>query len=150
MIPALRAVRRDFGRSFVRAGQNRAERENRSARGRKARRRSRSLSPFSVTIKGTGFVVWAVCGLTPSSSSIFSAFPWSAVIRQTPPRAADGVDDAAEAGVRRLDRGDHRGDDAGVADHVRVREVDDRERIARLRDLFDEAVGQLDRRHLAA
>src|SRR5262249_36098935 len=42
-------------------------------------------APGRVTISGTGFVVWAVCGLTPSGSSMTSALPWSAVTRQTPP-----------------------------------------------------------------
>ena len=100
--------------------------------------RSLSLSPFSVRIKGTRFVVWAVCGLTPSASSICSALPWSAVTRQTPPSAVHRLDDAAEAGVGRLDRLHDRRDHAGVADHVRVREVDDRERVA-VADLLDEA-----------
>ena len=43
----------------------------------------------------------------------------------------DRVDDAAEARVGRLDRLDGRRDDAGVADHVRVREVDDDEAVRR-------------------
>ena len=40
------------------------------------------------------------------------------------------LDDLAEAGVGRLDRRDDRRDHAGVADHVRVREVDDAEPVA--------------------
>ena len=36
---------------------------------------SRSEAPSFVTTRGTGFVVWAVCGLIPSASSIVSAFP---------------------------------------------------------------------------
>src|SRR5688572_7817839 len=44
-------------------------------------------SRSSVTTSGTRFVVWAVCGLTPSASSITSAFPWSAVTKHTPSTA---------------------------------------------------------------
>ena len=49
-----------------------------------------------------------------------------------PASVADGGDHVAEAGVDRLDRGDRRRDDAGVADHVRVGEVDDPEVVSRL------------------
>ncbi len=45
----------------------------------------------------------AVCGLTPSGSSMTSAFPWSAVIRHTPSAGLDALDDAAERAVGRLD-----------------------------------------------
>ena len=80
----------------------------------------------TVTTTGTGLVVWAVNGKTPSSSSIFSALPWSAVIRQTPPPLG-GLDDAAEARVGRLDGSRDGRDHAGVTDHVGVGEVDDGE-----------------------
>ena len=40
---------------------------------------ARAQLASSVTTSGTGFVVCAVCGLTPSGSSIISALPWSAV-----------------------------------------------------------------------
>ena len=47
---------------------------------------SRSVNPGLVTISGTGLVEWAVLGL-PSSSSMCSALPWSAVMRHMPPDA---------------------------------------------------------------
>ena len=80
---------------------------------------------------GTGFVVCAVCGLTPSGSSICSALPWSAVIEADAAELGDALDDAAEA-ARRSSRtaATTAGIDAGVADHVGVREVDDAERVA--------------------
>ena len=103
----------------------------RSARGRRDRRRPPDATPSRVTISGTGFVVCAVCGLMPSSSSSFSALPWSAVTRQTPPRRVRrGRDDAPRQASARLDGADDGGIDAGVPDHVRVREVDDAERVA--------------------
>ena len=40
--------------------------------------------PDRVVTSGTGLVVCRVCGLTPSGSSITSAFPWSAVTSVTP------------------------------------------------------------------
>ena len=46
-----------------------------------------SATSPEVTTSGTAFVVCAVCGLTPSASSICSALPWSAVTRQIPPAA---------------------------------------------------------------
>ena len=64
----------------------------------------------AVTISGTGFVVWAVCGLTPSGSSICSAFPWSAVIRQTPPSSVTRSTTRPRQRVGRLHRLDHRRD----------------------------------------
>src|SRR5262245_60028437 len=48
---------------------------------------SRSANASLVSTSGTRFVVCAVCGLTPSGSSMCSAFPWSAVTRQTPSSA---------------------------------------------------------------
>ncbi len=45
-------------------------------------------------------------------------------------RPLDRLDHAAEAVVGRLHRLDDRRDHAGVADHVRVREVDDDEAVA--------------------
>ena len=98
----------------------------------RARRPPRSRCDASVRTSGTGFVVCAVCGLTPSSSSIFSALPWSAVTRQTPPGAWVASTTLAEARVGGLDRAHDGGDHAGVADHVRVREVDDAERVPAL------------------
>ena len=86
--------------------------------------------PAAVTTSGTGFVVCAVCGLTPSSSSIRSAFPWSAVTIADAAELADTLDDPPEAPVGRLARLDHGRDRPGVPDHVRVREVDDAERVA--------------------
>ena len=79
-----------------------------SARGRRARRRPRAPRSREVTTSGTGFVVCAVCGLTPSGSSICSALPWSAVTRQTPPARVTRLDDRAEARVGRLDGRDRR------------------------------------------
>ncbi len=57
------------------------------------------------------------------------------------------LDHPAEAAVDRLAGRDHGRDDPRVADHVGVREVDHRERVP-VADLLDEAVGQLQRRHL--
>ena len=114
----------------------------RSGRDRRAHPRPVARTSLEVTTSGTGFVVWAVCGLTPSGSSIVSALPWSAVTRQTPPAASTAVDDHAEASVRGLDGLDDGRDRARVADHVRVREVDDREAVA-VADLGREARGDL-------
>ena len=69
-------------------------------------------------MNGTGFSECAVLG-EPSSSSISSALPWSAVTMQAPPARVDGLDDPAEALVDGLDRLHRRRDHAGVADHVR-------------------------------
>ena len=100
-----------------------------------------------MTTSGTGLVVCAVCGLTPSAASNCSAFPWSAVMRQTPPAAdtasttrprhSSVVSTASIDGRLR----------AGVPDHVGVREVDHAERVA-VADLRAEALGRLARRHL--
>ena len=87
---------------------------------------SRSVSPGTVTITGTGLSEWAVLGL-PSGSSMWSALPWSAVIRQAPPARVDRLDHLAQARVDGLDRRDRGRDHAGVADHVGVGEVDDPE-----------------------
>src|SRR3954447_11504011 len=59
----------------------------------------------------------------------------------------DRRDHAPEAGVHGLHRSDHRRDHAGVPDHVRVREVDDREAIA-VADLLLEPACDFVRRHL--
>jgi hypothetical protein len=85
-------------------------------------------------------VEWAVFG-EPSGSSMWSALPWSAVTMQAPPRrgprrrprrgSASTVSTASTAA----------GIDAGVADHVRVGEVDDPERGSRPRPVPSEGVG---------
>lgn len=49
-----------------------------------ARIPSRSFTLAPMIAKGTLFVVCAVKGF-PSGSNIFSQFPWSAVIKLTPP-----------------------------------------------------------------
>ena len=131
--------RRAYAPSSQRAARFRAGRA-RSARGRRARRRPRSAAARSVRISGTGLVVCAVYGLTPSSSSIRSALPWSAVTRHTPPAAAVASTTRPRQRVGRLDRCDHGGDRAGVPDHVRVGEVDHGEAVA-LADLLAEPVG---------
>ena len=87
---------------------------------------SRSASPGTVTISGTGLSECAVFG-EPSGSSMWSALPWSAVIDAGAAARVHRSDDLAEAAVDRLDRRDRRRDHAGVADHVGVREVDDPE-----------------------
>ena len=84
-----------------------------------------------MTISGTRFVVWAVCGReTPSGSRSCSALPWSAVTRQTPPssvtRSTMRPRQRSVVSTARDDGRDH----AGVADHVRVGEVDDAEAVA--------------------
>ena len=118
-----------------------------SAPDRPARRPSRSVASGAVTTSGTGFVVCAVCGLTPSASSICSAFPWSAVIRQTPPssvtRSTTRPRQRSAVSTASIDGGDR----AGVTDHVGVREVDDAERVA-VADLVDDALGDLVGGHL--
>ena len=101
-----------------------------------------------MTTSGTGFDVWAVCGLTPSASSICSAFPWSAVTRQTPPARFTAATTSPRQRVNDLDGLDDSRDDAGVADHVRVREVHDREAEAAGLDAFDEPARHLRRGHL--
>ena len=62
--------------------------------------------------------------------------------------AGDRVHDPAEARVGRLDRVDDGRDRAGVADHVRVGEIDHRERVVAAADLFDEAPRDLVGGHL--
>ena len=47
---------------------------------------ARSVRPGAVTITGTGFRECAVFG-EPSSLSMWSQLPWSAVIRHAPPAA---------------------------------------------------------------
>ena len=125
--PRMRCAR-DRLPSSPAAARARAARGGRREIGELAALRERALG--SVTTSGTGFVVCAVCGLTPSASSICSALPWSAVTRQTPPAACAASTTPAEARVGRLDRRDDGRDRARVADHVRVREVDDREAVA--------------------
>ena len=112
------------GRARGRAGRAR------SGRGRTSSPPSRSAAPARVRTSGTGFVVCAVCGLTPSSSSSFSALPWSAVTRHTPPARCVASTTVAEARVHRLDRLDDGRDDARVPDHVGIREVDDAEAVS--------------------
>ena len=46
---------------------------------------SRSWTLAPTMQKGTGLVVWAVMGDTPSSWNICSLLPWSAVMRVMPP-----------------------------------------------------------------
>ena len=89
----------------------------------------------------------AVCGLTPSASSITSAFPWSAVTKHTPPAARTQSRTRPSIAIGLLDGCDDRGDRARMADHVRVREVDDAERVA-VADLVAHAPARPRRRHL--
>ena len=96
--------------------------------------------PSAVTISGTGLSEWAVLG-EPSGSSMWSQLPWSAVTMQAPPLRRDRGDDVAEAGVDRLDRRDRGRDDAGVADHVGVGEVDDPEAVGAAAPALDEGLG---------
>ena len=64
-----------------------------------------------------------------SPASICSAFPWSAVIRATPPFPRHGVDHPAQALVDRLDSA-HRGRNRPrVPDHVGIGEVEDGESV---------------------
>ena len=83
--------------------------------------RSRRRAPASTT--GTGLVVCAVCGPPVSGSRISSQLPWSAVTSSAPPWRSTAASDAAEAGIDRLHRADRGRQDAGVADHVGVGEV---------------------------
>jgi hypothetical protein len=53
-----------------------------------------------------------------------SELPWSALTTRMAPVASGGGDEAAEAEVDGFDGDLHRGEDAGVADHVAVGEVD--------------------------
>ena len=110
----------------------------------------RAATSGVATINGTGLSVWAVLG-EPSGSSMCSALPWSAVTRHTPPPRATASTTSPQALVDGLDRV-HRGrDHAGVADHVGVGEVDDREAKARLPVLApgaDEGGGGLAGAHL--
>ena len=73
-----------------------------------------SESAPAVTMNGTGLSECAVSG-EPSSSSISSALPWSAVTMHAPPVAVHRLDDPAEALVRRLHRLHRRRDHARVA-----------------------------------
>ena len=68
------------GRSSRPAARSRAAAGS-SGRRRRGRRRRAAPTPGTVTITGTGFSECAVFGL-PSGSSMWSALPWSAVIRQ--------------------------------------------------------------------
>ena len=69
---------------------------------------------------------------------------------QAPPDAWTACDDLAEAAVDRLDRRHRRRDDAGVADHVGVREVDDPEARLVLSPRAHERRGGLGGAHLRA
>ena len=93
-----------------------------------------------MTISGTGLVEWAVLG-EPSGSSMWSALPWSAVTMQAPPEPWTAATTSPRQRVDGLDRGDGGRDDAGVADHVGVGEVDDPEAVAVLRPALAERVG---------
>ncbi len=48
-------------------------------------------APARTATKGTGLVVWAVCGPPVSGSTIISQFPWSAVTRTVAPEASAAV-----------------------------------------------------------
>ena len=85
--------------------------------------------PSTVTISGTGFVEWAVLG-EPSGSSMWSALPWSAVTMQAPPAPCTASTTSPRHASTVSTAVDRRRDDAGVADHVRVGEVDDPEAVA--------------------
>ncbi len=88
----------------------------------------------TVAISGTGLVVWAVFG-EPSALSMWSALPWSAVIRQAPPRACTAATTRARQPSTVSIAFDRGRDVAGVADHVGVGEVDDPEAEALARGL---------------
>ena len=77
------AVDQRLARSSRRAARSRAAPAP-SARRRPAPRRPAAPGPGTVTITGTGLSECAVFGL-PSGSSMWSALPWSAVMRQAPP-----------------------------------------------------------------
>ena len=100
-----------------------------------------------MTITGTGLSECAVSG-EPSSSSISSALPWSAVMSSAPPVSCTAATTSPRQRVDGLDRLDRRRDHAGVADHVGVGEVDDPERRLVLAPGGDERVGGLARAHL--
>ena len=88
----------------------------------------RGPSPQRIT--GTGLVVWAVSGEPSRGSTLYSALPWSAVMSIDPPAAI------AASAMLPMQRsmvstgGDGGVEDAGVADHVGVGEVDDDQRVA--------------------
>ena len=84
---------------------------------------------------------------TNGASTICSQLPWSAVM-SADGRARRGLRDAPEALVDHVDRGDRRRQDAGVADHVGVREVHEHEAEALAGDGVDQAVGDGARAHL--
>ena len=88
-----------------------------------------------MSTSGTGFVVCAVCGLTPSGCEHRLRVPVVGGDERHAAGALDRLDDLAEARVGRLDGLTTAGIDARVADHVRVREVHDAERVA-LADLL--------------
>ena len=109
---------------------------------------SRRAKPGAVRIAGTGFVVCAVCGLIPSSWRSFSAFPWSAMIRHTPPARAT----ASTTRPRHASVVSTASTTAGITpvwpDHVGVREVDDDEAQASFVDRRNDLVGDFGGRHL--
>ncbi len=76
-------------------------------------------------MSGTGLVVCAVCGETPSGVEQLLGVAVVGGHEADAAELGDPLDDPAEAAVGRLDRLDDGRDHAGVADHVRVREVDD-------------------------
>ena len=140
------ASRAASARSSARAGRSRAARA-RSGRRRRGSPRRRATSAPAVTTNGTGLSEWAVSG-EPSSSSISSALPWSAVTRHAPPlawtasttrpRHSSTVSTAVTAASIT----------PGVPDHVGVREVDDREGEVLLLPVPQERLGRLARAHL--
>ena len=77
-------------------------------------------------MSGTGFSEWAVSG-EPSSSSISSALPWSAVTTHTPPVSCTAASTSPRHASTVSTALTTAGIDARVADHVGVGEVDDPE-----------------------
>ena len=119
-----------------------------SARDRRARRRSRSSPRRRDDERHRVRRVRGVRAETPSASSICSALPWSAVTRQTPPSSVTRSTTRPRQRSAVSTASTTAGIDAGVADHVGVREVDDAEARSRRRSRATEALGHLVGRHL--
>ena len=117
------------------------QRRARSGRRRRGCRRRAGARPSTVTTSGTGLSEWAVFG-EPSGSSMWSAVAvvggdqaGAAPGRAPPRRPRRGSASTASTAV------DRRRDDAGVADHVGVGEVDDPEAVVVLAPCSHEGRG---------
>ena len=119
------------------AGPFRAPKHGRSDVGKPAA--VAQADPGAVITSGTGLVVWAVCGAVGSHHLLGVAV--IGVISATPPASATAATTRPRHALDHLDRPDGRRNHPGVANHVRVCEVDQQESEATLGDTVAEDVG---------